>query len=328
MLKNDNNGYYLKYLKYKQKYEDLKIKKQSDINNLSKIIGGGKFESKWNNGRREHYTNSCMWISIHDYLTEIMNYDITLQQLRSLGKADKEEDRNEMFDSINLIYVNGLERICQVFGININIYTKDESDKLILTDIYPLTRIEGSDSNRPTIHIFSRGLHFQLITFSEQLNINLRISSQSDRSDKSKDDKQDKQDLVYNKETKLYINIKELRATLEEATDKVNKLVSSKSKNTDLECARKRSLEDLINKTNIELALAESIITNNNEESIRFNNNKQLYVTNLKSELKLIQDTLDMLKTVGIHPTKQVYIETLNKFNFITTMINSLHQPI
>jgi hypothetical protein len=283
------------------------------INNLSKIIGRGMFETKHNNGRREHYTNSCMWISIHDYLIEIMGSKITLKQLRDIGTADDEKDINEMFDSINPRYVNGLENICEVFGINIKIYTyNNRSDKLILSDMYPAAHIGSSDSNRQTIHIFSRGLHFALIIHSEQLD----KSDKSDNSDKSDKSKDDKQDLVYNTVTKSYINITELSAKLEEATDMVKKL-SYKSKNTDLERATKRSLEDSIEKITVELTVAASIITSNNEASSRF-------IQNLKSEQKQIENTLNMLNNVGIHQTEHVYTDTLHKLDYITAMLNSL----
>lgn len=165
---------YYKYIKYKYKYEQLK----NNYNYNYKILLGGSgksYETIHNNGSREGYINSCMWISIHDYVKLVHNPDITLQEIRQIGKVDRVYIY-DMYDSNINAHVNSLDNICNHYHININIYTIDlNTKKLLLSDVAPMSRLVKPTGFTHTIHILHFGLHYELIYRSEQLKYVLPV---------------------------------------------------------------------------------------------------------------------------------------------------------
>ena len=118
-------SYYKKYLKYKNKY--LELKKQ---------LGGRRIRTISNSGALEGMTNQCFWISILNYLQRNGHPALTLRQLRTdagLG-ADTE---HTMFDNDykdkngNLILFNAATRIAELYNLNIQVYGVNRNGEII-----------------------------------------------------------------------------------------------------------------------------------------------------------------------------------------------------
>uniref|UniRef100_A0A6C0J4C9 RanBP2-type domain-containing protein n=1 Tax=viral metagenome TaxID=1070528 RepID=A0A6C0J4C9_9ZZZZ len=180
--------YKKKYLKYKKKYLNLINQiggtvcpictfknKLSDITCVmcgASLIKQNPFGStvmtRHNNGGEKDYTNSCMWISILDYIRHIRgNKSVTLKVLRQLANSDLPEDKNAEFDNKNKRYTDGLLNICLVYNIQLRIYSRDSGGKLILSDVYPPPGSSLALQNPDIVNIMSFGRHFELITTGE-----------------------------------------------------------------------------------------------------------------------------------------------------------------
>jgi hypothetical protein len=182
--------YKKKYLKYKNKYLTLVNQKGGTVcplctfkNKLSdttcvmcgaSLIKKNPFGSTvmtiHNNGREKEkdYTNSCMWISILDYIRHIRgNKSVTLKALRQLADSDLPEDKNAEFDNKNKRYTDGLLNICLVYNIQLRIYSRNSRGKLILSDVYPPPGSSLALQNPDIVNIMSFGRHFELITTDE-----------------------------------------------------------------------------------------------------------------------------------------------------------------
>ena len=88
----------------KKSLMQLRLLKMNN-NKFNNYIGGGKgndkksknFYTKPNHGVIANYTNSCMFISILDYLNGVLGIDIDIHQLRQIGRMNATEN-HKMFD--------------------------------------------------------------------------------------------------------------------------------------------------------------------------------------------------------------------------------------
>jgi len=151
------NNKYLKYLKYKQKYLELKKSNdqvysqendqqndlQNDLQNDVEQYGGQRrVKTIGNTGSRDGMSMQCFWISILDYLRRNGHPDLTLRELRTnagLG-ADTE---HMMFDIDYLvgppldrqaIFFNAATRIAEIYNLRIQVYAANRVGEFALTD--------------------------------------------------------------------------------------------------------------------------------------------------------------------------------------------------
>jgi len=119
-----------KYLKYKQKY--LQLKKLN-----IKQSGGDFVKTVPNDGTLEGMSFQCFFISILQYLRKNGYTDMTLRQLREIGDLYASTE-HLMFDidykeGDIYIYYDAAEKIAAIFHIQIIIYTTDRYGKLKMT---------------------------------------------------------------------------------------------------------------------------------------------------------------------------------------------------
>jgi hypothetical protein len=134
------NNTYLKYLKYKHKYLELK-KLNYQLNSLKQLGGHGKRKVKTigNDGRREGMSLQCFWISILDYLRRNGHPQLTLRQLRTDAGLGRDTE-HMMFDidvnDVNgqAIYYNAATRIAEIYNLRIQIYAANRTGEVVLTD--------------------------------------------------------------------------------------------------------------------------------------------------------------------------------------------------
>ena len=125
-----------KYLKYKQKYLELKK------TNTLQYGGQRRVKTVGNTGSRDDMSMQCFWISILDYLRRNGYPDLTLRELRrnaGLG-ADTE---HMMFDIDYLvgppldrqpIFFNAATRIAEIYNLRIQVYAANRDGEFALTD--------------------------------------------------------------------------------------------------------------------------------------------------------------------------------------------------
>jgi hypothetical protein len=157
--------YKKKYLKYKLKYLNL--------------LGGVKsFKTKKNNGtdpdpraRSGSYTNQCMWLSIRDYLNNILGNNFTLDEIRNIASNNNRtliNNKNEEFDTD--LHMDGLNNIIRTFDLQIHIYISYKKDGVLIINDEPSV-IYGNPRSRNIVSIVSYGSHFELITLINDINI-------------------------------------------------------------------------------------------------------------------------------------------------------------
>jgi hypothetical protein len=148
-------SYYKKYLKYKNKY--LELKKQ---------LGGRRVKTIPNSGVLEGMTNQCFWISILNYLQRNGHPALTLRQLRTragLG-ADTEHtmfdiDHRNRHGHVDNIFYNAATRIANLYNLRIQVYSVDQRGEILGGRAHI-----GDDPNNPVVEIAQFGLaHFELI---------------------------------------------------------------------------------------------------------------------------------------------------------------------
>ena len=132
------NNTYLKYLKYKNKY--LELKKLNDQLTNVEQLGGEKRRVKTisNTGAREGMYMQCFWISILDYLRGHGHPQLTLRQLRHEAGLGANTE-NMMFDidySVNeqAVFYNAATKIAELYDLRIKIYTATRMGDFVLTD--------------------------------------------------------------------------------------------------------------------------------------------------------------------------------------------------
>ena len=127
---------YLKYLKYKQKYLELK--------NLNTLQFGGQRRVKTveNTGSREGMSMQCFWISILDHLRINGHPTLTLRELRNQAGLGPDTE-NMIFDIDYLvgppldrqpIFFNAAIRIAEIYNLRIQVYAANRDGEFALTD--------------------------------------------------------------------------------------------------------------------------------------------------------------------------------------------------
>lgn len=146
--------YKRKYLKYKIKYMNL--------------LGGMKtFTTKKNNGNDNsgNYSNQCMWISILDYINDVMGNNLNLDEIRRIAIGNDRLNINgtrEQFDTD--LHLTSLKNLTYEFDLQVHLYVsfKNKENKLVIGD--EPNWIIGNYSSSNVISIVSYGAHFELIT--------------------------------------------------------------------------------------------------------------------------------------------------------------------
>jgi hypothetical protein len=142
------NNKYLKYLKYKHKYLELK-KLNYQLNGVKQLGGGGDGDKKrigreyekrkvktiGNDGSREGMSLQCFWISILDYLRRNGHPQLTLRQLRrDAGLGSNTEHKMFTMDNGEMRFYNAATIIAEIYNLSIHIYTADRLGDFVLTD--------------------------------------------------------------------------------------------------------------------------------------------------------------------------------------------------
>lgn len=146
-------NYKTNYIKYTMKYFNL--------------VGGQIFFStKKNNGSDNsgNYSNQCMWISIIDYLNDVLENNINLDEIRAIGSSNNTRinGTREMFDTD--MHIDSLLKITSIYDLQIHMYVsfKNKANKLVISN--EPNWIIGDYSASNVVSIVSYGGHFELIT--------------------------------------------------------------------------------------------------------------------------------------------------------------------
>ena len=135
------------------------------------------YEKKVNSGAKDGYTNSCMWISILDYLQGELKINITLRKLRQnsfynyyrgkLGNNKEDaktnardfdrQNRYNIFDDQNIVMTESINYICKKYDLVIYFLPIASYDK---KPIYGY----GEESAPHKIYIEYSYRHYELIT--------------------------------------------------------------------------------------------------------------------------------------------------------------------
>jgi len=159
--------YYLKYLKYKKKY--LKLKNQKGGVKFRVIPNNGGVTEILNNGNPLQMSNQCMWISIRDYLINVLHIPISVSELKTIAGLDLEATAHIQFDleSKDFNFKEGIERVARMFNLNIKCYLVDSegnSHPALIDDrgqLIPMHIINEFGTNIVSIAFY--GGHFELI---------------------------------------------------------------------------------------------------------------------------------------------------------------------
>jgi hypothetical protein len=118
-----------------------------------------------NNGQKDGMTNQCLFISILDFIIRNINNTLTLKHLRDVGGLDTSSEHT-MCDTINNIYINAINEICDVFELVIIVLPIDYNGNIVCSG--SLT-IAG-----PIINSYWRLTNESDIIMLEMLFLNLR----------------------------------------------------------------------------------------------------------------------------------------------------------
>ncbi len=145
--------YKIKYLKYKMKYLNL--------------LGGTKnFKTIKNNGgdTTGNYSNQCMWISIINFLNQVLGNTLNLDTIREIASDNNTQinGTREMFDTDK--HMASLLNITNTYDLQIHIYIsfRNKAGNLVIPD--EPNWIIGNNSAPNVVSIVSYGRHFELIT--------------------------------------------------------------------------------------------------------------------------------------------------------------------
>jgi hypothetical protein len=157
-------NYNNKYLKYKNKYNELQKK------NLNKLHFGGsdskgfvEVKTIFNSGSLEGMSNQCFWISILDYLKKTTHPNATLLEVRTIAGLDA-STQHQMFSiggkaHKSELYYAAVNKVAAHYGLTIHIFTASHTG---LVNFSKPRAIFGSGSHYVPIAQFGLG-HFQLI---------------------------------------------------------------------------------------------------------------------------------------------------------------------
>jgi hypothetical protein len=162
----------------------------------------------FNNGWIENYSNSCMWISILQYLNNVLNIPININDLRTMGKINQNENHS-IFDDTIPRHLEGLQNIANAFNLEIICLNVDDNKKLYdKTHVASILRIVTSETdpnNLNKVYLASYGMHFQLIIKCNYWNIDITRYFGNYNAKEN-----EKKFLVFNDDSNNYVNINEL----------------------------------------------------------------------------------------------------------------------
>lgn len=132
-----------------------------------------------NNGKSKPYTNSCMFISICDYLRYVLrDLDVTVRTLREYSKFT---GKNSMFDTSNKKHLKSLSYITKKY--NLSIYIHYFNSKSYKKYISKFCHRFGDGSN--ALSILYYGNHFELLLscgeFTDRLQVNHKLINNDER---------------------------------------------------------------------------------------------------------------------------------------------------
>ena len=130
--------------------------------------------SVYNGGGARPYYNTCMWISVSQYLIRVLGIaDASVQKLRDINGLVAPRDNGVLFDTGIREHVQGMMRIAQEYDLTINVFVGGHiSNNLHRTPVHFSTKI-GRGSNH--VHIVCmRSSHYELIVYAESLGVDLR----------------------------------------------------------------------------------------------------------------------------------------------------------
>ena len=178
MNKNLNQQSYLKYLKYKKKYLNLKLKYKYKLQK-----GGHKFHVIPNSGRVTEYldnetkfemSNQCIWISLRDYFQNFLELQSSVLELKNIAKIDIYNTQNTQFDWETPNFRRGIEIIAQIYNLRIEFFLVDHNNNhhpsLIYDDGTPMPMHIINDHGHNIVKIAFYGAHFQLIIPDNGIN--------------------------------------------------------------------------------------------------------------------------------------------------------------
>ena len=246
-------------------------------------IQNTNFLALHNNGSVDQYTNSCMWLSILQYLNIILGNQITINEIRNIGRV---YDNNQMFDAKNNNHWNGILEIARVFYLEIFIIPINIHNTNYLTLNNGFKESIGNGRNK--VNIVSYGLHFELILYSEDHRINLLDNIVDDKKEKYiNESKEDKKVLVYNPDINNYEDIRNI-------TEKIKILENDKKIVYD-------------NIKNIELLLNDfdaAVYKNNLENELKLYKSKILLYS---SEINVLKAKKEKLNQLLIKQTNELF---------------------
>lgn len=246
-------------------------------------------------------SNSCMWISILHYLRYFGGQtQLSLKDVRALGNVGSAEHNNKIFDSKLVFHSDGIERICRHFNIQINVYAIGINNLLVIQDIFPHPSKRGPNYNPTNIlRIASYGMHFEIITKSTQLGINLSTSSTGVTIPESPKN----QKLVFDAEKEEYID----------QNDVENKLLTYRQLIIGKTGVEKDSIESEIKRLEKNLDKIKIIVSKNvtiNKELLNdLNKRKDELEKEISTATKLYQDLLSQ----GYDKNNHLIVEMISK---------------
>jgi hypothetical protein len=200
--------YYLQYLKYKQKYLQIKNIQKGGVR-FNVIPNNGGITEFTNTGEEITMSNQCMWISLRDYFINVLHhseYPNSVLQIKMIAGLDLEATRYEQFDweSKQYPFRQGLEIIANLFDLCIEAYLVDGEGnthpELINPDGTPIPMHVINEYGSKVVKIAFYGGHFQLIT--DNLNLDRSINQEPEKP------------KIFSKKTQAYENIDSLSSDI------------------------------------------------------------------------------------------------------------------
>ena len=133
---------------------------QMNINNLIQMNINNPIKTIPNDGRDGDMTNQCFFISILDYIKRNGYSTYTLRDVRNVSGLDIRTEHT-MCDTMNDIYIDAINKICNVFELVIIVLPIDYNGKILYNGNIIDTFGKGSN----IVRIAQFGLnHFELIS--------------------------------------------------------------------------------------------------------------------------------------------------------------------
>ena len=267
-------------------------------------IGGGKendkksknFYTKSNQGVIDNYSNSCMFISILDYLNGVLGIDINIHQLRQIGRMNDTEN-HKMFDDNIERHKAGLQDIVNMFNLDIHFLNAKNNIELYNKDDFLaiLNRVKSNGNDRNLLYIVSSGEHFELLVYNELWGVDLRNFFPNLDFNDSK-----KKFLVFSEKINTYIDINELKNR--------NKILNDEIKNIESELKSKREILKLVSediKIDVNLDIGQMMSTMSSYKA-------EVQSNNLK--IKSANELRDKYKAENMKKNKKVIEEYMKQF--------------